>query len=169
MVGMAALSPSRISTRPTGTGYTKAITVSIPPRVVSHLFSLDYIGTDDLLAAHGSLHDRWRPGRLRCRGKNAHLDLSSWSAMPPIGRHRQSSRMLSLNPVSLRPVGPLPLPLVYPSPVAQMVSYRRILRSRLSFPVLWSLCRDRRLAVEAPRGFHLNRGTRTSSSGIETA
>src|SRR6202008_610785 len=77
--------------------------------------------------------------------------------MPSVGRHRQSSRMLGLTPVSLQPVGPLPLPLVYPPSIAQMVSYWRILRDDLFGIVLWSLCGNRGLAGEEPFGFHLNR------------
>jgi hypothetical protein len=57
LVGLAALSPGCISTWPTGASHTKAITVSISPRIVSHLFSLDRIGIDDLLAADSAFHD----------------------------------------------------------------------------------------------------------------
>ena len=44
-----------------------------------------------------------------------------------VGRHRQSSRVLHLTAVRLRPVRILPLPLVYASAIAQMVSHGRIL------------------------------------------
>jgi hypothetical protein len=57
LVGLAALSPGCISTRPTGASQSKAITVSISPRIVSHLFSLDSIGIDNLLAADSTFHD----------------------------------------------------------------------------------------------------------------
>ena len=57
LVGLAALSPGCISTRPTGASQSKAITVSISPRIVSHLFSLDSIGIDNLLAADRNSHN----------------------------------------------------------------------------------------------------------------
>jgi len=50
------------------------------------------------------------------------------------------------------------LPLVYPSAIAQMVSYRRILQGNLSLPVLWSVRGDLRLAVEEPYGYCLING-----------
>src|SRR5689334_19345405 len=57
LVGMAALSPGCVFTGPTGAGHTQAITISISPRIVSHLFSLDRNRTDNPLAAGSTFHD----------------------------------------------------------------------------------------------------------------
>jgi hypothetical protein len=115
LVGLAAFSPCCIPTRPTGASYAEASTISISPRIVSHLFRLDLIGTDNFLASDSATYSEWDSER---RSQSACLGLSSRSALSPVGRYRQSPRVLHFTAVPLRQIGILPLRLVYSPAIA---------------------------------------------------